>query len=110
MWEERHLANGRLVGEQHHETIHADAKTTGRRQTVFEGQDVFLVDRVRLVVTLRPGGRLLLEPTPLIERIIELGERIAESAPANSSYRSVRFGSRRCSRASGEVSLGWSST
>ncbi len=44
----------------------------GGRQTILERADVVLVERLRLVVPSRPGLELLLEPPPLLLRIVQL--------------------------------------
>ena len=48
--EEDHVTDGRRVGEQHHETVDADAEAAGRRQAVLERADVVLVDVHRFVI------------------------------------------------------------
>ena len=97
------------AGEQHRHTIHADAEAAGRRHAVLERAEVVLVDRSRLGVAGILGRLLVLEPRPLLDGIVELASSrwpvLATST--NSSKRSVRHGSSRSTRASGEISIGW---
>src|SRR5688500_7795120 len=61
----------RAVGEEHDETIDADALAAGGRQTVFQGADVILVHRVRLEIARLPILQLRLETAALLGRVIE---------------------------------------
>ena len=54
LWEEQHLLNGPLVGQHHHQSVHADAHTAGGGHAVFQGAQEVLVDEHGLVVASRP--------------------------------------------------------
>ena len=78
--EEDHFLDRVDAGEQHHHPVHADAEPTGRRHAVLERPQVVLVDRARFGVAGVLGGLLLLEPQPLLDRIVELGVAVAQLA------------------------------
>src|SRR5437867_3600801 len=76
--EEDHLADRRLVGQEHGQSVDPDAQATGRRHAVLERDQEVLVERVRLLVAGPPGRGLLLEARPLVARVVQLGERVAQ--------------------------------
>src|SRR5690606_30850619 len=78
--EQDDVANGRLVGQQHDETIHADPHSAGRRHAVLQRPDVVLVVRLRFLVPLLPQPNLCFEALPLVERVVELAERVGDFA------------------------------
>ena len=77
------VANARAVGQQHDQTIDADAAAAGRRQAVLERADVVGVVVHRLIVAglLRLG--LLLETRGLVLRVVQLGEAVGDLAPGD---------------------------
>jgi hypothetical protein len=64
-------------------TVDADAFAAGRRHPKLEGADVVLVHPVRFVVAALPIGELLLEPPPLLRRVVELAECIGDLEAAD---------------------------
>ena len=78
------VADRCAVGEQHYESVYAEAESTGRSETVFESGDVVLINlrgRVRVLRTL--CGDLTLEAFLLINRIVELRECVSELGRIN---------------------------
>src|SRR5438034_1053412 len=73
MREQDHLADRRLIGEEHDEAVDANAFTRCRRHAVFERANVILVEPLRLLVAARPLLFLLLEALALLRGIVELG-------------------------------------
>src|SRR5512143_106568 len=75
---EDHVANGGAVGQQHDQTVDADAFARRRRQPVFERTDVVGVVEHRLLVAgfLRRGLRG--KARRLVLRVVELGEPVRE--------------------------------
>ena len=71
------------VGEEHDQAVDTDTPSTRRREPVLERIDERLVDILRLVVALLLLPHLLLEPQPLLERIVQLGVGVAELLPAH---------------------------
>ena len=73
---EDHVANRRLIREEHGQPIDSHAQASGRRHAVFEGPHVIFIDRMCLFVTgfLEPG--LLIEAQPLLDGIVQLREGI----------------------------------
>src|SRR5580765_1821638 len=78
--EQDDISDGGRISQEHDEPIDANSQATGGRQPVFEGTEVVLVDRHRLLVAGGAGGALRLEPCPLDVRVDELAERVAELA------------------------------
>ncbi len=59
--EENDVADGRRVGEQHHQPVDADALAGRGRHAVFEGADVIVVEHRMDLVVVAALGDLLLE-------------------------------------------------
>ena len=74
--EEDHVANRRLIREEHGQPIDPHAQTSGRRHAVFERPHVVFIDRMCLVVTGFLEAGLLIEAPPLVDGIIQLREGI----------------------------------
>jgi hypothetical protein len=81
--EQDHLADGRLVGQQHDQAIDADPLARRGRHAVLQRPHVVLVEPVGLVVTARLHLRLLLEAGQLVDRIVELAVGVGQLAPAD---------------------------
>ena len=98
--------------EQHHEPVDAEAEAARRRQAVLEGPEVVLVDGAGLDVAGLLLALLVLEAGPLLDRVVQLAEGVAQLAAGRPPARTARpgTGSVRCVRASGETSSGWSIT
>ena len=73
----------RSVGEQHHETVNADAAAGGRGQTVFQSTDVVRIVIHRFVVAVALLVSLSTEAGGLIVRIVELGEPVGGFSAGN---------------------------
>ena len=65
-----------LIGEQHHKSVNTDTEPTCRGQPILKRPDVILIDWVSLVVTGIARRSLGLESRTLIERIVQLRERV----------------------------------
>ena len=76
--EKNHVANRRLIGEQHHQAVDTHPDATGRRHAVLERPDVIGVKLLRFVVAGVALRALILEPRALIIGIVELAERVGE--------------------------------
>ena len=76
MREQQHVADGSLVGEQHDHAVDTDADAARGRHTVLEGAHVILVVLHGLVVAAGLLGHLGSEALGLIDRVVELGERV----------------------------------
>src|SRR5262249_18753354 len=89
LWEEDHVADRRLIGEQHDHAIDADAFARGGRHAVLERAAEVLVVVHRLFVAARLGLHLRLEATALIDWIVQLGERVGVLAPADEQLEAI---------------------
>src|SRR5690606_16376702 len=76
MREQQNVADVGRVGNDHHQTIDANAATTCRWHAVFECADVIGIVIHGLLVAGILGGNLCLEAGSLVFRIVELGETI----------------------------------
>ena len=74
--EQQHVADGSLVGEQHDHAVDTDADATRGRHTVLEGTHVILVVLHGLIVAAGLLGHLGSEALGLVDRVVELGERV----------------------------------
>ncbi len=77
------VADGFGVGEEHGEAVDADAFASGGRQAVAEGADVVLVHLMGFRVAALFFGHLLLEAGELVDRVVELGEGVADLEAAD---------------------------
>ena len=83
------------------------AQTAGGRHAVLHGPQVVLVDALGLVVAELSEPGLRLEPPALVDRVVELAERVRELAAADDQLEPLdKEGSSRCSRASGTPPAG----
>ena len=87
--EEDDVPDGGLVGEDHDEAVDPHPHTAGGRHPVLHGPDVVLVDLVCLVVAARAESGLALETTPLVHRVIELGEGVGDLLPGDEELESL---------------------
>jgi hypothetical protein len=96
------------VGEQHHQAVDADAEAAGGRQAVLEGPQVVLVDGHGLVVAGVLLRGLVLEPGALLVGVDQLGEGVAQLAAGHDGLEALGVcrARSRCTRASGDTSLG----
>ena len=78
MWEEDHLADRRHACDEHHEPVDADPEPTARREPVLERAYVVVVDSLRFFVAGRLQPRLRLEALALVDRVVELAERVGQ--------------------------------
>src|SRR5690606_31834082 len=88
--EKNDVPDARRVGEDHRQSIDADALTGGRRHAVLEGPDVVLVVVHRLRLTARLGLDLGLEALLLVQRIVELAEGVGDLAAAHVQLEAIR--------------------
>src|SRR6266487_1602124 len=78
-----HVANRRAVGEEHDQAIDPYALAGRGRQAVLEGMDVIVVHFVRLEVAAPAIPPLRLEAAPLLDRIVQLAERVRDFEAAD---------------------------
>src|SRR5678816_1282443 len=90
MREQQHVADRRLVGEQHDNAVDADTEARGRRHAVFERANIVRVEEHRLLVSGVLARRLLPKPRRLVVRIVELGETVGQLATAHEELEAVR--------------------
>src|SRR5262245_4033685 len=76
MGKENYVANGSGVGEQHGETVDANAFTSRRRHTVAESADIIFVHRVCLLIAPVSLRHLQLKAPLLFFGIVELAVSI----------------------------------
>ncbi len=70
-----------VPGEIHEQPVNADADTACRRHAVLHRPEIVLVDTAALLRRRRPQPRLRLEPRTLVDRVVQLAERIGQLAP-----------------------------
>ena len=77
MREQQHVADGRRIGEQHGQTIDADAHAACRRHAVLKRADVVGVVSHGLIVAHVLGLDLRAEALGLVDRVVELVEGVS---------------------------------
>ena len=76
--EQQHIADGGAVGEQHHQTVHAEAQTARGRQAVLQCVDVVVVHLCLALGLQRLAlGHLTLEAALLVDGVVQLAEGVA---------------------------------
>ena len=83
MRKEQHIADGRRVGQEHHQTVDAHAHAARRRHAVLERAHVVLVIAHGLVVAHILGRNLRAEALGLVHRVVQLAEGVGVLVPAN---------------------------
>src|SRR5436309_11476763 len=78
-----HVANRRAVGQEHDQAIDPYPLAGRGRQAVLEGMDVIVVHFVRLEVAAPAVPPLRLEAAPLLDRIVQLAERVRDFEAAD---------------------------
>src|SRR5947209_18471009 len=77
-WKQDHIADGARIGQQHGEAVDAYTFPTRRWQTIGKRPDVIFVHHMRLFIATLALLQLLLEAPPLLFRIVELAEGVAD--------------------------------
>ena len=90
--EQDHVADGGGVGEDHREAVYAAAVAAGRGHAILQGAQEVLVHRVRLGVAAGAQGRLGRKTLALIQRIVDLGEGVAEFRAGHVDLKAARQG------------------
>ncbi len=77
--EKEDVADGCGVGEEHHESVYAEAKAACGRQTVLEGGDIVVINlRLARGILCLSLCDLTLEAFSLVDGVVELGECVSE--------------------------------
>src|SRR5580704_19013955 len=87
--EGNHIADRRRIGEEHHQTVDADAEASRRRHAVFQGTYIVGVVEHRLLIALVLARNLRREARGLILRVIELGEAVGEFAAREKELKAI---------------------
>ncbi|MNP25879.1 hypothetical protein D3C76_1187050 [compost metagenome] len=90
MREQQHVADGSRVGQQHHEAVHPNAQTPGRRHPVFQRTDEVFVHFMRLVIALFALQQLCFETLALVDRIVQLRKGIRMLPRDDKQFEAVR--------------------
>ena len=81
--EEHDVANGCLIGKQHHQAIDADAFSGRGRHPIFERAQKIFVDEMGFFVTRGALRGLRFKSLALVERIVQLGEGVRDLPPGD---------------------------
>ena len=77
--EQKHVADGGAIGQEHHQTVDAEAETACGRHTVFQrGDEVLVYAGVAIRLGGALGSYLALKALALIDRVVQLREGVAE--------------------------------
>ncbi len=87
--EQQHIADGLGIGQEHDQTIDAHAHAACGRHAVFERADVVAVVFHSLVVAAGLRLHLGCEPLFLIDRVIELVERVRVLMAADEEFEAI---------------------
>ena len=75
--------------KEHHETVDPDPLPGRRRHPVLERPEVILVHEMGLLVAPLALAELLVEPRPLVHRVVQLGERVRDLPAADDQLEPV---------------------
>ena len=87
--EEENVADGRAVGEEHDETVDADADAARWGKAILKSNDIILVHDVRFGVPRFALLHLIDKALPLIEGIVELGKAIRQLAAVDEELEAI---------------------
>src|SRR5205809_4670740 len=88
--EQDHIADGGLVGQDGREPVDPQAHATRGWKAILERSQEVLVHRMGLIVTGRTRPRLVFEASPLIVRVVQLGEGIGDLLAGNEQLEAIR--------------------
>ena len=92
-WEQQNIADRGGIRQQHDKAVHTEAEAARRRQAVFERGDVVVIDlRLAGRVERAALGHLALKASLLVNRIVQLGERVAEFHRVDEILEALRKG------------------
>ena len=89
--EQQYIADGRAVGEEHHQTVDAVADTAGRRHTDIQRVQEVLVRVVRLFIARRCQCVLRLEALALVNRVVQLGVGVAHLSAVDEELKALHI-------------------
>src|SRR5665213_1125069 len=84
-----HIANRWRIGEEHHQTVDADAEAGGRGHAIFQGTHIIGVVEHGLLIALVLARDLRREARGLILRVIELGKAVGEFAAREKEFKAI---------------------
>src|SRR5436309_6636237 len=87
--EQDHIADGGLVGQDGREPVDPQAHATRGWKAILERSQEVLVHRMGLIVTGRTRPRLVFEASPLIVRVVQLGEGIGDLLAGNEQLEAI---------------------
>ena len=89
--EEKNVADGRAVGQEHDQAVNANAQTACRRQAVFQSAAVVFVHLMRFVIAAFPFFHLFDEAVALVDGVIQFREAVCQfTAEASERRPSIR--------------------
>ena len=88
-WEQNDVANRIGIGQEHDESVDADAATGRGRQAVFERLDEIVVHWICFFVALEFFLDLVEEALTLVEWVVELVKGVAELDTADEDFESI---------------------
>ena len=88
--EQNHIPNAWAVGEQHHQTVNANAAAAGRRHAVFQRTNVVGIKIHGLFVARIFGGDLRMKPSCLVFGVVELGKAVGDLAARDEQFKAFR--------------------
>ena len=86
---QNNFSNRCLISQEHREAINANAESAGRGHSIFQRGYVILVHWMCLVVPGTSGFALFVESCPLISRVVEFSERIANLKSTDVPFESL---------------------
>ena len=87
--EQKNVSDGLIAGQEHDQTVDADAAAACGRHTVLEGTNEVLVHEFRFVVAGLAQFDLMLEAFDLVERVVQLGIGVGELGAADEELKTL---------------------
>ncbi len=89
MREKDNVADTAAVGKEHNQTVDTDTQSSRRRQAVLQRGHKIFVHHMSFIITGRTFFHLFLETFALVNRIVELGEAIANLTGINKPFKTI---------------------
>ena len=89
MREEYNVADTAAVCQEHNQAVDTDAQPSCRRQTIFQRGHEVIIHHMSFIIAGSAVFHLFLEAFTLVDRIVELGEAIADLSRINEAFKTV---------------------
>ena len=87
--EEKDVADGRAVGQEHDQAVNANAQAACRRQAVFQSTAVVFIHLMRFVIAAFPFFHLFDEAVALVDGVIQFRETVCQLTAVDKGFETI---------------------